>query len=102
VSIACRALAIGSPVDAAYRHRGIVMAGSKRCGNLTPMPDATTAADPRPVPPVRPGSDECCRSACDSCVFDFYEDAVERYRAELKAWQERSARREQHSDRSRP
>jgi hypothetical protein len=29
------------------------------------------------------------------CVFDLYEDAMDRYRAELKAWQERQAARQQ-------
>ena len=45
--------------------------------------------DTPPVPPVRPGNDECCRGACDPCIFDVYEDALERYRADLRAWQER-------------
>jgi hypothetical protein len=50
--------------------------------------------DPVPQPPRRPGIDECCRSGCTPCVFDLYEEALERYRIELKAWQERQVMNE--------
>jgi hypothetical protein len=56
--------------------------------------------DPPPVPPTRPSNDDCCRGASDPCIFDVYEDALERYRAELRAWQERKTRREKTDDRS--
>jgi hypothetical protein len=56
--------------------------------------------DPPPVPPARPRSDDCCRGACDPCIFDTYEDALERYRAELQAWQERNSGHEKTDDRS--
>ncbi|MES2016392.1 MAG: oxidoreductase-like domain-containing protein [Pseudomonadota bacterium] len=46
-------------------------------------------ADPAPIPPTRPALEDCCRSGCTPCVFDLYEDAMDRYRAELKAWQSR-------------
>jgi hypothetical protein len=49
--------------------------------------------DPAPVAPVRPGSDECCRGGCAICVFDIYEDAMDRYRAQLMAWEKRRATR---------
>lgn len=42
---------------------------------------------PRPVPPVQPALEECCRSGCTPCIFDLYEDAMERYRARLTAWE---------------
>jgi hypothetical protein len=45
--------------------------------------------DPPPLPPTRPSMEDCCRSGCDPCVFDLYEEAMERYEAELRAWQER-------------
>jgi len=48
--------------------------------------------DPRPVPPARPSEEECCKGGCDRCVFDLYDDALERYEAELKAWEERRQR----------
>jgi len=49
--------------------------------------------DPRPVPPVRPSREDCCKSSCDPCIFDLYDDALERYKSDLQAWQERQARR---------
>ena len=47
---------------------------------------------PRPQPPARPGEEDCCKGGCDRCVFDLYDDAMERYEAELKAWEERRQR----------
>ena len=49
--------------------------------------------DHRPAPPVRPAREDCCNGSCDPCVFDLYEEALERYRAELRAWEERNAAR---------
>jgi hypothetical protein len=45
--------------------------------------------DPPPVPPVRPQNGDCCNGGCERCVFDLYDEAVERYEAELRAWQHR-------------
>lgn len=42
---------------------------------------------PRPVPPVQPDLEDCCRSGCVPCVFDLYEDALARYERELAAWE---------------
>ena len=47
--------------------------------------------DRPPAPPVRPSQDECCKGSCDPCVFDLYDQAVERYRAALSAWQQRKS-----------
>ena len=47
--------------------------------------------DPRPVPPERPGDDECCGSGCDPCIFDYYYQEMDRYREELRAWEARHA-----------
>ncbi|MGN6231204.1 MAG: oxidoreductase-like domain-containing protein [Trinickia sp.] len=47
--------------------------------------------DPRPTPPPRPTQDECCHSGCSPCVFDLYDEALERYEAALAAWQARQA-----------
>lgn len=47
--------------------------------------------DPRPQPPVQPELEDCCRSGCTPCVFDVYEDALERYRKELAAWEAKQA-----------
>ncbi|WP_371704433.1 MULTISPECIES: oxidoreductase-like domain-containing protein [Cupriavidus] len=56
-------------------------------------PVANPADDPRPVPPERPGDDECCGSGCDPCIFDFYYQELDRYREELRAWEARHAAR---------
>ena len=48
-----------------------------------------SADDPRPTPPERPSPDDCCHSGCSPCVFDLYQDALERYKAELRAWEAR-------------
>ncbi|MES2316591.1 MAG: oxidoreductase-like domain-containing protein [Pseudomonadota bacterium] len=42
--------------------------------------------DPAPVAPVQPDINDCCRSGCTPCVFDLYEEAMDRYRAQLQAW----------------
>jgi hypothetical protein len=54
------------------------------------MSDPPPDDDPPPVAPVRPGLDDCCGHGCDPCVFDLYDDAVDRYRAALKAWRKRN------------
>ncbi|HKU88056.1 MAG TPA: oxidoreductase-like domain-containing protein [Casimicrobiaceae bacterium] len=57
--------------------------------------DAEIGADagngPPPVPPVRPAPEDCCNGGCARCVFDLYDDAMERYRIELAAWRARRA-----------
>lgn len=42
---------------------------------------------PRPVPPVQPELEDCCRSGCVPCVFDLYEEALARYEQALAAWE---------------
>ncbi|WP_233806182.1 oxidoreductase-like domain-containing protein [Paraburkholderia sp. HP33-1] len=56
------------------------------------MPRATPSDDPPPQPPARPDLDDCCHSGCTQCVFDLYDEALERYEAALSAWRERQAR----------
>jgi hypothetical protein len=46
-------------------------------------------ADPRPMPPREPGIEECCGSGCEPCVFDRYNEALERYHDALAAWLQR-------------
>ncbi|MGH8600275.1 MAG: oxidoreductase-like domain-containing protein [Burkholderiales bacterium] len=55
---------------------------------MTSMPTAADD-DPRPEPPLPPAPDECCGSGCNPCVFDLYEEALERYRVRLEAWMQR-------------
>ncbi|BBU29526.1 hypothetical protein BTHE68_32600 [Burkholderia sp. THE68] len=49
------------------------------------------ADDPLPTPPERPLPEDCCQSGCNPCVFDLYEEALERYEAALRAWEARRA-----------
>jgi hypothetical protein len=55
-----------------------------------PMPRSRPSTeDPPPAAPERPLPGDCCRSGCNPCVFDLYQDALERYRAQLAAWEAR-------------
>jgi len=56
---------------------------------FTAMPDFPPEDDPPPVAPVRPEFDDCCGSGCNPCIFELYEQAVERFEAEYKAWEAR-------------
>jgi len=38
-----------------------------------------------PDPPIRPEPYECCNRGCCPCIFDYYEDALERWRALMTA-----------------
>ncbi|WP_243849266.1 oxidoreductase-like domain-containing protein [Paraburkholderia rhizosphaerae] len=44
------------------------------------------------MPPIRPSADDCCRSGCDPCVFDLYNEALERYHVALAEWETRHSR----------
>ena len=47
--------------------------------------------DPPPSPPRKPEVYECCGSGCIPCIFDLYEEDLERYETALKKWNERRA-----------
>ena len=49
--------------------------------------------DPRPVPPREPTPEECCQRGCDPCVYDRYNDALERYNQALEGWLRRHSGR---------
>lgn len=51
--------------------------------------DESPDDDPAPEPPVRPSMEDCCQGGCTRCVFDLYDEAMERYRERLRAWQRR-------------
>lgn len=51
-----------------------------------------------PEPPRRPADEECCQSGCDPCVFDRYSEALEQYRAELRAWEAKRAASQESGD----
>jgi len=45
--------------------------------------------DPRPVPPARPDPEDCCGGGCSPCIFEQYDEAMERYEQALERWSER-------------
>jgi hypothetical protein len=45
----------------------------------------TTTPANLPPPPVRPHDDECCGGGCVPCIFDYYETALERWSARVRA-----------------
>jgi hypothetical protein len=63
-----------------------------RMSDLTPRFIVAALAperEPKPVPPPPPGPDDCCHSGCTWCVFDLYQEELERYQQELKEWEAR-------------
>ncbi|MFO7858107.1 MAG: oxidoreductase-like domain-containing protein [Ectothiorhodospiraceae bacterium] len=58
------------------------------------MGDERDADGPRlPPKPQPPDPSECCNSGCEPCVFELYEDALERWEARVERirqrWRER-------------
>jgi hypothetical protein len=37
-----------------------------------------------PEPPQEPHPDECCGRGCCPCVFDYYQNALERWKAAVR------------------
>jgi len=56
---------------------------------MSPDPVPPPTSDPRPVRPVEPDAADCCGEGCPRCIFDVYDEAMERYEAALAAWRER-------------
>jgi hypothetical protein len=56
---------------------------------ITPPPAQAPGTDPRPQPPRQPGLEDCCLSGCNPCVFELYEQALERYELALAGWKAR-------------
>lgn len=50
---------------------------------------AAEGDDSPPEPPAQPEPGDCCNGGCERCVYDLYDDALERYREALSAWQSR-------------
>jgi hypothetical protein len=53
------------------------------------MPVPALESDSPPVLPVRPDNGECCQGGCARCIFDWYDEAMERYETELREWRAR-------------
>lgn len=51
--------------------------------------DRENSSDLPPVPPAEPDAADCCGEGCIRCIYDVYEESLERYRARLAAWQAR-------------
>ena len=52
---------------------------------------AMTEPEPEPQAPQPPQLGDCCRSGCVPCVYDLYDDALERYQRTHAAWLLRQA-----------
>lgn len=37
-----------------------------------------------PKPPIEPLEEECCHRHCSPCIFDYYEDALERWKDRVR------------------
>ncbi|MEP6657918.1 MAG: oxidoreductase-like domain-containing protein [Betaproteobacteria bacterium] len=79
----------------------------RRLHNLIPrlqpiltVPRLPPDIDAPPALPERPTMDDCCQGGCNRCVFDIYEDSMERYREALRVWQERRNDRSTAADRA--
>lgn len=51
----------------------------------------TGRQDNEPVPPAEPDVADCCGEGCVRCVFDVYEQALEKYQLALATWRDRHA-----------
>ena len=38
-----------------------------------------------PKPPEKPHPDECCHRGCEPCILDYYDAAMERWEARVRA-----------------
>jgi hypothetical protein len=60
--------------------------------DATPTGSAQPSGDdPRPEPPEAPDNNMCCGRGCVPCIYDYYEEALERYRIRLREWEARHA-----------
>ena len=61
--------------------------------NVPPEATQNASQDEPPVKPVQPDLDDCCNRGCYPCVFDTYDDAMDRYRAAMKLWEKQKTRK---------
>jgi hypothetical protein len=67
----------------------VLVSAAKQKGSSPMSVDHADLADPEPLRPVEPDAADCCGEGCTRCVFDVYEEALERYEAALAAWRAR-------------
>lgn len=51
--------------------------------------DSIHPDDPKPAQPDEPDPSDCCGEGCVRCVYDVHDEAMQRYRIALQAWQAR-------------
>jgi hypothetical protein len=66
---------------------GLPAAGAT--ANSAPGGEGGQRPDPPPVRPPEPDAADCCGEGCVRCVYDRYDEAMERYQLALAAWQAR-------------
>lgn len=54
-----------------------------------PPADAPAQAPEPPQPPEKPLPADCCGGGCLHCVYDLYDEALERYQRALANWEAR-------------
>jgi hypothetical protein len=71
-------------------HETVMWQNLPQTGTVSPMSDdAADINDPQPLRPIEPDAADCCGEGCARCVFDVYEEALERYEVALAAWRTR-------------
>ncbi len=55
----------------------------------SPKPETHDPTDVMPVRPAEPDAAECCGEGCVRCVYDVYDEKLERYREALERWRAR-------------
>lgn len=90
-----------SPAVSFRRSAGQANAAIRRCRSIhnyarshvvnptEPVPPDDDPADPAPQRPREPDAADCCGEGCVRCVYDVYEDKLERYQRVLAAWRTR-------------
>ncbi|MBV1774642.1 oxidoreductase-like domain-containing protein [Burkholderiaceae bacterium DAT-1] len=46
----------------------------------------------KPIEPIPPAPEQCCRSGCQPCIWDFYDQELADYREAMKQWEAEQAK----------